>query len=78
MQQKINIRNALDNAFDEIHALLVEFALFQKTPEKITITAPEMNEAKHSLPFYIAEDSNKNIAGFGCFFIDYFSWTGTT
>lgn len=78
MLDKINIRKAIDNDFKEIYLLLIEFALFQKTPEKVIITAEEMSEAKNSFQFFVAEDEHKNIAGFASFFFAYFSWTGKT
>jgi GNAT superfamily N-acetyltransferase len=71
----IDIRKAEPNDFEEIYSLIIEFAKFIKTPEKVTTTASQMIEDKNHFNCFIAVDKNK-IVGFATYFIAYYSWTG--
>jgi GNAT superfamily N-acetyltransferase len=69
------IRKAGVADFPAIYALLREFSLFQKTPEKMVITLEEMLEDQHLFQGLVAEEAGA-IAGFATFFFSYYSWTG--
>lgn len=73
---EIVIRKADAADFDSIIELQKEFAHFQKTPEKLTITAEQMKEEKDLFRCLVAETKDKAIIGFATYFPVYFSWSG--
>ena len=70
------IRKAEAEDFDSIIDLQKQFALFQKTPEKVTITVAQMKEEKDLFHCLLAETKDKAIVGFATYFPVYFSWSG--
>ncbi|HWH63108.1 MAG TPA: GNAT family N-acetyltransferase [Ginsengibacter sp.] len=73
---KIIIRKAVEQDFPTIISLLNEFAVFQKTPEKVSITLEQMMQEKDFFTCIVAETEHKEIAGFATFFSTYHSWSG--
>src|SRR5882672_7608148 len=71
----ITIRLAIKSDFAEILALFREFAVFQKTPEKMHITLEQLIEDEQDFKCFVAE-VDKKIIGFATFFFAYYSWTG--
>lgn len=71
----IVIRKAIATDFEEIHSLILEFAEFINTPEKVFTTASQMIKDKDYFNCLIALDKNK-IVGFATYFNAYYSWTG--
>jgi GNAT superfamily N-acetyltransferase len=72
----VTIRKADEHDFPAIFSLVKEFAVFQKTPEKVSITLEQMINEKDIFKCLVAEVDNKEIAGFATFFFTYYSWTG--
>lgn len=72
---KILIRKANEKDFPAIIALIKEFAVFQKTPEKVSITLEQMIEDKDIFQCLVAI-SGDEIAGFATYFFTYNSWSG--
>ena len=72
----VTIRKADEQDFPAILFLLKEFSVFQKTPEKVSITLEQMINEKNFFQCLVAETENKEIAGFATFFFTYYSWTG--
>ncbi|MEP7144451.1 MAG: GNAT family N-acetyltransferase, partial [Ferruginibacter sp.] len=72
----ITIRKAGQHDFPAILSLINEFALFQKTPAKVTITLEQMEKEKGFFQCFVAETDQHTIIGFASFFIAYYSWTG--
>ncbi len=72
----ITIRKANQRDFYTILYLIKEFAIFQKTPEKVTITLEQMIAAKDFFQCFVAETSGKEIIGFASFYFVYNSWSG--
>jgi ribosomal protein S18 acetylase RimI-like enzyme len=70
------IRNAEPADFPEIISLINEFSLFQKTPEKVTITLEQLIDDKDIFNCFVAETIDKEIAGFATYFYSYHSWSG--
>ena len=70
-----HIRTAHVADFPAIHALLREFSVFQKTPEKMHITLEEMIAQQDIFRCLVAEEG-ETIVGFATFFFSYYSWTG--
>ncbi|MDN3655215.1 GNAT family N-acetyltransferase [Ferruginibacter paludis] len=72
----IIIRKAAEPDFEAILLLIKEFAIFQKTPDKVSITLDEMIENGSLFQCFVAETADKNIVGFASFFFAYYSWSG--
>ena len=73
---EISIREGTATDIQEVFTLIREFANFQKTPDKIIITAQEMREAENLFRFLIAETQTGKVAGFASYFFAYYSWSG--
>jgi GNAT superfamily N-acetyltransferase len=71
----IVIRESTVNDYEQILELMKAFALFQKTPEKLTVTLEQMVDDKDIFQCFVAED-NGNIVAFASFFFGYYSWSG--
>jgi diamine N-acetyltransferase len=69
------IRTASTDDFPAIHAMFLEFAIFQKTPEKVTIT-PEQLIKDEAFFKCIVVTENEQIVGFTSYYFAYSSWTG--
>jgi ribosomal protein S18 acetylase RimI-like enzyme len=72
----VTIRKANKQDFPVILSLIKEFSVFQKTPERVTITLEQMIKEKNLFQCLIAETGDKEIAGFASYFFTYYSWTG--
>lgn len=72
---KIVIRKANEKDFAAIITLIKEFAVFQKTPEKVTITLYQMLKDKDIFQCLVAVSENE-IVGFATYFFTYHSWSG--
>lgn len=72
---EIIIRRAQEQDFSEIIVLIKEFALFQQTPERVTITLDQMLKEQAFFQCFVAEIDHKIVA-FASFFFTYYSWTG--
>jgi GNAT superfamily N-acetyltransferase len=73
---EIIIRPSTPQDFPTIHSLFLEFASFQKTPEKVKITVEQMQEDKDLFNCLVAEGTEGKIIGFATWFFAYYSWTG--
>ncbi|MEO7766178.1 MAG: GNAT family N-acetyltransferase, partial [Ferruginibacter sp.] len=72
----ISIRKGSQQDFPAILSLIKEFAIFQKTPEKVKVSLEEMEEGKDLFQCFIAETGQHRIIGFASYFFAYYSWTG--
>src|SRR5690349_9351860 len=72
----ISIRKANEKDFPSILILIKEFANFQRTPEKVTITVDQMIKEKDLFQCLLAEGESKGIIGFATYFFTYYSWSG--
>lgn len=71
----VTIRRAGAEDFPQILTLIREFSRFQGTPEKVTVTAEQMQEDKDLFQCFLAEEDGE-VVGFASFFFAYYSWTG--
>src|ERR1700722_14892265 len=71
----ISIRKATKADFPAVYALFQEFAVFQKTPEKLYITLDQLIADEQYFQCLVA-DVDGRIVGFASFFFAYYSWTG--
>ncbi|WP_273209753.1 GNAT family N-acetyltransferase [Runella zeae] len=69
------IRKATPEDFPAIFKLIKDFSVFQKTPDKLTITLPQMLENKDFFQCLVVENEGE-IIGFASFFWAYYSWSG--
>ncbi|MEO8111244.1 MAG: GNAT family N-acetyltransferase [Ginsengibacter sp.] len=72
----VTIRQVSRQDFPTILSLIKEFSIFQKTPEKVTITLEQMLRDENIFKCLVAEDDDKEITGFATFFFTYYSWSG--
>jgi diamine N-acetyltransferase len=72
----VTVRRGAPADYPHVHGLILEFAAFQKTPEKVTITLEEMVASEDVFTCLIAEHGNGEIIGFASFFIAFYSWSG--
>lgn len=72
----ITIRKADPSDFAAIFSLIKEFSIFQKTPEKVTISLEQMMADVNIFQGFVAETDNKDIIGFATFYFAYYSWSG--
>lgn len=59
-----------------ILSLIHEFATFQQTPQKVTITLEQMQKEANLFQCLVAENEASEIVGFASFYYAYYSWTG--
>lgn len=69
-------RKGTPDDFPAIFRLIQEFAVFQKTPEKVIITLDQMRENRDLLQCFVVEHEDTSIIGFASFFMAYYSWSG--
>lgn len=73
---KATIRKADSKDFPAILSLINELAVFQNTPEKVTITLEQMQKGAPLFNCFIAETADAEVVGFVSFFAAWYSWTG--
>jgi GNAT superfamily N-acetyltransferase len=71
----ITIRMAAKADLPAVYELFREFAVFQKTPEKLYITLDQLIADEQYFNCLVAEVEGR-IVGFASFFVAYYSWTG--
>jgi diamine N-acetyltransferase len=72
----ITIRKGIEADYPAIIDLINEFALFQKTPERVTNTVEQMRADNNLFQCFVAVDDRNRIVGYAAWFFAYFSWTG--
>ena len=72
----ISIRQAAVTDFDAIYALFLQFAVFQKTPEKVLISVEQLKADQDLFKCLVAETDDGEIVGFASYFFAYYSWSG--
>lgn len=73
---QIAIEPIRDKDFDALATLFLEFATFEKLPDKMVNSADKMRKEKEFLHGFIARDEHHNIAGYVNYFFAYYTWTG--
>ncbi len=59
-----------------IYSMIRDFAVFQQTPEKVSVTPEQMLADKDLFRCFVAENEQGEIIGFASFYFTYFSWSG--
>lgn len=70
------IRKGTPDDFPSIFQLIQEFAVFQKTPEKVIITLDQMRASRDLFQCFVVEHEDASLIGFASFFMAYYSWSG--
>jgi ribosomal protein S18 acetylase RimI-like enzyme len=73
---KVTIRKATEADFQEIFNLNMEFSIFQRTPEKFTVTLQQMVEEQNYFQCMVAAVEDQKIVGFATTFFAFYSWSG--
>ena len=71
----VEIRKAVSDDFRAVYDLIVEFATFIGTPEKVKISPEQMLEDQDIFKCLVAT-TGKEIIGFATYFFSYHSWSG--
>lgn len=71
----IKVTKATTPDYADIHQMIIDFATFQKTPEKVTITLDQMLENADDFKAIISRDGDKAI-GFATYYFGFSSWSG--
>lgn len=72
----IIIRSFTQRDIAAIHSLIMEFAAFQKSEDKVTVTIQQMQENIDLFQCLVAVSSDNTIIGFASYFYAYYSWSG--
>src|SRR5688572_7291923 len=72
----IDIRVAELKDYGTLYSMMREFAAFQKTPERLTLSLEQMRLDKDIFNCFVAVTSTDEIVGFSTWFFAYYSWTG--
>jgi diamine N-acetyltransferase len=70
------MRKGEERDLQQVLGLIKEFAQFQRTPEKVSVTLDQMKAEKDLFSCFVAEDCAGRIVGFVSFFFCYYSWSG--
>ncbi|WP_205511329.1 GNAT family N-acetyltransferase [Longitalea arenae] len=74
----ITIRKGTEADYPAIIDLMHQFALYQKTPERVTNTVEQMKADNNLFQCFVAVDEHNKIVGYAAWFFAYFCWTGKT
>lgn len=72
----INIRPATEHDYEAVYALLLEFAGFHGSSDKVYTTVAQLKRDKDLFQCLVAETDDKQILGFASHFFTYYSWSG--
>ena len=72
----IQIRKIEEPDFATLILLFREFALFEKSPEKMTNSLEQMLKEKNYLKGFVAVNTQNEIMGYLTYFYAYYTWTG--
>ncbi|HMM01347.1 MAG: GNAT family N-acetyltransferase [Dysgonomonas sp.] len=72
----IDIQPIKESDFEELVSLFLEFATFEKLPEKMTNSAGQMLKEKDYFHGFVARDGDGSIIGYATYFFAYYTWTG--
>lgn len=71
-----NIRPATEHDFEAVYQLLIEFAAFHGSSDKVYTTVEQLKQDKDLFQCLVAETDDKHIVGFASHFFCYYSWSG--
>lgn len=71
----IKITKAIPSDYADIHQMIMDFATFQKTPEKVSITLDQMLVNADDFKALIVKENDIPI-GFATYYFGFSSWSG--
>lgn len=71
-----NTRPVEEADFPQLIQLFQEFALFEKTPDRMHNTVERMQAEKEFFNCFVVENSKEEIIAFASYFFCYFTWQG--
>lgn len=72
----ITVKPIQETDFEELVALFLEFATFEKLPEKMVNSVAKMKEEKDYFHGFVARKEDDKIVGYVTYFFAYYTWTG--
>lgn len=72
----INIRPATEHDYEAVYNLLLEFATFHSSADKVYTTIAQLKRDKDLFQCLVAEMDDNQIVGFASHFFCYYSWSG--
>lgn len=76
MDIQITIRAIEQKDFERLIELFMEFAVFEKQPEKMINTYEKMIDEQAYFKGLVAETTDKTIVGYATYFFCYYTWVG--
>jgi len=73
---KMNIRKAVENDFEQINTLFMEFAEFENLPGKMVNTVEQMIDEQEFFNCWVVETDDNKIIGYVTYFFCYYTWIG--
>ena len=70
------IRAAELEDYDSLYSMMRDFAQYQKTPERLTLSLEQMKRDREIFKCFLAVAADGEIVGFTTWFFAYYSWTG--
>ena len=72
----INIRPIQESDFEKLAVLFLEFATFEKLPERMVNSVEKMKMEKDFFHGFVACSQDDSIVGYATYFFAYYTWTG--
>ena len=72
----LSIRQATPADFEAVYSLMLQFAVFQQTPEKILTSVEQLKADQHLFNCLVAETPDGDTVAFATYFFAYYSWSG--
>jgi len=72
----ITIRRIQESDYQHLFSLIMELAVFEKQPEKVTNSAELMRIEKNYINGFVAVNNDNEIVGYATCFFAYFTWIG--
>lgn len=72
----VTIRTATEHDIEAVYNLLLEFAKFHGSSDKVYTTVNQLKCDKDLFHCLVAETEDKHIIGFASHFFTYYSWSG--
>ena len=72
----ITIRKADEADFNTLIGMITEFALFQRSSDKMTNTVEQMRDEQHTFTCFVAVTPEHAIVGYAVCVFAYYTWSG--
>ncbi|WP_210489726.1 GNAT family N-acetyltransferase [Rufibacter aurantiacus] len=80
MSETIKVRRGIEADLPGVHALIVELAVYEKSPDEVTNTIEDMRRdgfgGRPIFEFFVAESAQEGIVGIALYYTAYSTWKG--